>query len=248
MGRILYPAALLLLCAGTVMADSQERSADDTFRTAERLYSLRRYDEAEPHFARIATICESTRRGECGLYYLAECQYQQKKYIAAFESFERLHSAYPGSDFREQIVGREYEMAEIWLARANGERPQKRVVEASGRIDSPLTPTDFRELALRAFIAVRHNDPTGVKAGDAAIRIAQYYMSIHDYDSAGIYYEQFIGEYCKSPMRTTARIGRLEALIRGFVAAHWVLVSVVLALVIVFFSIFCRALGRRVIV
>jgi TolA-binding protein len=88
MGRILYPAALLLLWAGTVMADSQERSADDTFRTAERLYNLRRYDEAEPHFAGIATICQASPRGECGLYYLAECQYQQKKYIAAFDNDE----------------------------------------------------------------------------------------------------------------------------------------------------------------
>jgi hypothetical protein len=53
--------------------ERQDKSADDTFRTAGRLDSLRRYDEAEPHFARIATVCESTRRGECGRYYLAEC-------------------------------------------------------------------------------------------------------------------------------------------------------------------------------
>ena len=203
MAGIRYPAAsaaaLLVLWGGTIWADDRERSADDTFRAAEILYSQHRYDEVEPYFARIATICEATERGEGALYFLAECQYQQKKYIAAFETFERLHTRYPATSFREQLVNREYEMAEIWLARANGERALERPPEAGRRIESPRSPGDFRELSLRAFLAVRQNDPTGARAESAAIRLAGYYMNMHDYDTAEIYYTQFVMRVLQEP-------------------------------------------------
>lgn len=245
--RWAYVVALPVLWGGMIWASDRERSADDTFRTAERLFHLRRYDEAAPHFGRITTICNSSTRGERSLYYLAECQYQQKRYIEAFETFERLHTAYPATEFREQLVDREYEMGEFWLACANGEQRGETTRQSSEKIDAPRTAADFRQLALRAFNAVRQNDPTGVKAGDAAMRIAGYYMSTRDYDTAGLYYEQFVNEYCKSPLRTSARIGRLEASIRGFVAAHRVLFSSLLTLIIVFFCVLVRTLGRCVI-
>ena len=246
MARILYPATLLLMCACTIGADSQERSADDTFRTGERLYSLRRYGEAEPHFARIAAIREPSPRGERSLYYLAECQYQQEKYIAAFESLERLHAAFPGTELREQLVKARVRNGRILAGMREVSVRGNGVPEAEARSDSPRTPADFRQLALRAFHAALNNDPTGVMAEYAAMHLAGHYLSAHDYDAAEIS-TQIVYNYPRSPLRGYRPIGRLEASIRGFVTAHWVLVSSLLTLCFVIPGVFVRARWRRVV-
>ncbi len=53
--------------------------------------------EAEKEFAKIAKNRKGTTYGENGQYYLAETQFQRKKYVDAHDSFEKLHADYPGT-------------------------------------------------------------------------------------------------------------------------------------------------------
>ena len=54
--------------------------------------------------------------GEKILYYLAECQYQQGKFYAANDSFEKLLNTYTGSPHKDKAVEREFAIAEAWFA------------------------------------------------------------------------------------------------------------------------------------
>jgi hypothetical protein len=48
--------------------------------------------------------------------YLAECQFQRKKYVAAHDSYEQLVLNYPQTDHRDTLVSREFAIAQIWLS------------------------------------------------------------------------------------------------------------------------------------
>jgi outer membrane protein assembly factor BamD (BamD/ComL family) len=146
---------------------------------------------------------------------MAECQYQQKKYVKALESFERLHADYPMTEYLEKLVSREYEIAQLWFAQSDPRAPADRKLPWMARFDGRLPTVDTQRSALRAVERVRHNDPTGPLADDAAIQIADYYMKQHVYDCAALYYKQFAAEYPKSRFWAHARLAAIEAQIRG---------------------------------
>jgi outer membrane protein assembly factor BamD (BamD/ComL family) len=194
------------------------QSTDCKFLSAPKLFRKGKFAEAESQFAWIAQARKGTTWGERGQYYLAECQYQQKKYVEAFESLQRLHVDYPATDYRDQLARREYEIAQFWLAEARGEDPAGKnppvAVQVNGR--PPLADTEKK--ALRAFEAARHHDPMGPLAGDAAVQIAEYYMRSRDFESAATYYAQFVADFPKNPLRPRARLRGIQARTCSFLA------------------------------
>jgi hypothetical protein len=84
------------------------------------------------------------------------------------------------------------------------------------RLDGRLPPFASRKFALEALEHVRHNDSSGPLADDAAIKIADYYMKRHEFDTAALYYSQFVVEYPKSPLCAYARRAAFNARIRSY--------------------------------
>jgi TolA-binding protein len=189
---------------------------DGEFVSGPELFRLGRFAEAERQFAWIANVRKGTTWGERGQYFMAECQFQQKKYVKALESFERLHTDYPATEYLEKLVSREYEIAQLWFAQSDPRAPADRKLPWMARLDGRLPTVDTQRSALRAVERVRHNDPSGPLADNAAIRIADYYMKQRDYDSAALYYKQIVAEYPKSRFLSHARLAAVEAQIRGY--------------------------------
>jgi TolA-binding protein len=246
--RIACKAAILFFSLGAVIAESRAQvsspsvpdeaaqktqapigeanltapkpAADGEFQSAPKLFSNGKFAEAERQFAWIAQVRKGTTWGERSQYYLAECQYQQKKYVEALESFRRLYVDYPATNFREQLVGREYEIAQFWLAEARREDRAGRKVPVAVQVNGRPAPLDAEQKALRAFEAVRHHDPTGPLADDAAVQIAEYYMRSRDFDSAAIYFAQFVANYPKHPLWPRARLRGIQAKTCSFLATQ----------------------------
>jgi TolA-binding protein len=237
-------ATLVLICVGTTAVNSGAQSstaivADDAvkksqnpvggltrevpgppvggeFQSAPTLFRLGKFADAERQFAWIAAVRKGTTWGERSQYYLAECQYQQKRYAEALESFERLHTDYPQTDYRDQLVRREYEIAQRFITWAAPvvvtAKKKKEFLLALFDHWPPMANTDG--LALSALSAVRFHDPSGPLAENATIKIADYYMKNCDYKTAAAYYDQFIAEYPKSPHCPHARLAAVEARFR----------------------------------
>jgi tetratricopeptide (TPR) repeat protein len=242
---------LLFICGGTFAAESEARPlsgivadvtakkaqdpssgslrgaarlpGDDEFPSAPKLFRQGRFAEAERQCAWIARVRKGTTWGERAQYYLAECQFQQKKYVSALESFERLHCDYPATEHLERLVSREYEIAQFWLAQSDPKVPAEKKLPWMARLDGRLPMFDIRGSALRALEHVEHNHPTGPLADDAGIQIADYYMERHEYETAAMYYDQFLEFYGrrKSLLRWRARLGAIEARIRGDLEPQW---------------------------
>jgi tetratricopeptide (TPR) repeat protein len=242
-------AILLFVVGGTIAAESAARSssgaiADDAAKKAQdptggpiqgaatlpidgefqsdpKLFREGRFAEAERQFARIAPVRKGTTWGERAQYYLAECQYRQKNYVGALESFERLHLDYPATAYLDKLIGREYEIAQIWLAQSDSKVPAEKRLPWMARLDGRLPLFDIRGAALRALEHVEHNNPEGPLGDDAGIQIADYFMERHDYTIAALYYDQFLAFYRRSPFRYRARLAAIEARIRADLQPRW---------------------------
>jgi hypothetical protein len=236
-------AALLAACGGTIGAESVAQPsfrvvADDAVKKSQEaaglpvggdfqgvfeLFREGRFAEAERRFAWIARVRKNSTWGERAQFYLAECQFQQKKYVGALESYERLHDDYPATDHLDALVHREYEIARFWLAQSEPGLPAAQRLPWTARLGGRLPLSDVRGAALRALEYVEHNNPEGPLADDAAIRIADWYMERRDYATAALYYDQFLEFYGrrKSPLRSRARLGAVEARIRADLETGW---------------------------
>ena len=178
---------------------------DGAFQSAPTLFREGKFAEAEQRFAWIAQVQKGTTWGERSRYYLAECQYRQQKYLDALESLERLYLEYPATDYIDQVVRREFEIAQHWIT-----WPWPAALTAKKPLLPPnageaLPPATAEKLALRALEDVRHQSPPSMLAAEASIKIAEYYLAKSDYATAAEHYDQFIAENRKSPSRRRPR-------------------------------------------
>ncbi len=193
--------------------DGQTQSGPTLFRQG-------KFAEAEPQFAWIAKVAKGTTWGERGQYYLAECQYRQKNYVEALESLERLHLDYPATDYIDQLVRREFEIAQRFI---NWTKPAVLTgKKAALPPDAPQGPraVSAEKLALRALGDIRQQCPSSPLAAEASMKLAEYYMAKGDYASAAAHYDQFVAENRKSPICPRARLGAVEARSRLFLLIH----------------------------
>jgi outer membrane protein assembly factor BamD (BamD/ComL family) len=195
--------------------------AEKEIAEAKKLFQQGKLAEAESAFARIAKNRKGNHYGETAQYYAAECQYQQKKYVRANDSFEKLFADYPGTEFLDKLVSREYSLAQMWLAQSDPKaKPDQRLAWYS-RFTGEQPILDTRGTGLKALEHVRHHDPTGPLADDAVLQIAEYHAGSGDYESAAIYYDQLISDHPKSPFRQKAQLAAIDSRIKAYMGPEY---------------------------
>jgi outer membrane protein assembly factor BamD (BamD/ComL family) len=204
-----------------VAKKANDPKADAEVEAAKKLFEQGRFADAEKAFAMLAKNRKGTPWGETAQYYLGESQFQQGKYFYAHDSFELLHSVYPATDFRDKLVAREYAIAHIWNEQIDPNTPREKLIPWYRRFDGGLPIIDTSGYALKALEHVRHNDPTGELADDAAIEIAEYYMKHRDYESAAIYYDQFMNDFPKSPFLQKVQHAGIDARLKGYLGPDY---------------------------
>jgi outer membrane protein assembly factor BamD (BamD/ComL family) len=159
--------------------------------------------------------------GEKAQFYLAETQFQARKYVAANDSFQQLFHDYPGTEFLDQMVSREYALAQLWLAQHDPKAPPEQKLPWYSRFTGQQPLIDTRGMGLKALEHVRHHDPTGPLADDAVLQIADYHMAAGDYESAALYYDQLISDHPKSPFLQRAQLAAIEARLKAYLGPDY---------------------------
>jgi outer membrane protein assembly factor BamD (BamD/ComL family) len=198
-------------------------AADAELDAAVKLFHQGKYDEAEKSFTKIAKDRKGTEWGENAQYYLAESQYQHKKYVAAHDSYEKLYADYPATAYKDKLVKREYELAQLWLAQTDPKAAADKKLPWTARFDGRLPWIDSQGSGLRALEHVRNNYPDGPMAEQASIEIADFYVKHDDYESAAMYYDQYIDEYTgkKSPHLQYAQLAAIDARMKGYLGPEY---------------------------
>jgi outer membrane protein assembly factor BamD (BamD/ComL family) len=199
----------------------KDPKADLELQSALTLFQQGKLEEAEKAYTKIAKDRKSTAWGETAQYYLAETQYQRGKYVAAHDSFEKLHADYPVTEYLDKLVSREYAIAQLWMQQDDPKAPKDKVLPWYSRFEGRLPIIDTQGYALKALEHVRHNDPTGPLADDAALQIAEYYVNHHDYESASLYYDQFIAEYPKSPFLQKVQHASIDTRLKAYLGPEY---------------------------
>ncbi|QEH34099.1 Outer membrane protein assembly factor BamD [Aquisphaera giovannonii] len=204
-----------------MMRPKPNPEADKELQEALALFKQGKFPEAEAACKAVAKSRKGTHWGETAQFYLAESQYQQKKYVRANDSFERLIADYPGTEFRDKLVSREYALAQIWLAQSDpNAKPEAKLAwytHFTG--EQPLL--DTRGTGLKALEHVRHHDPDGALADDAAFEIAEYHKKSGDYESAAIYYDQLVESHPKSPFVQKAQLEGIDVRLKGYLGPEY---------------------------
>jgi outer membrane protein assembly factor BamD (BamD/ComL family) len=192
--------------------------ADAEFQAALKLFQQGKFEEAEKQFKTIAKNRKQSTWGENAQFYVAESQFQRKKYVAAHDSYEKLYADYPATNYKDKLTRREYEIAQIWLAQTDPKLPPEKKLPWTARFDGQLPIIDTQGSGLKALEHVEHNYPDGPMADQAAIEIADFYMKHDDYETAAMYYDQFIQLYGphKSRHLQYAQLAAIDARIKSY--------------------------------
>ena len=114
-------------------------------------------------------------------------------------------------------------MAQIWLAQTDPKAPADKKLPWTARFDGRLPIIDSQGSGLKALEHVRNHYPDGPLADEAAIEIADFHMKHEDYESAAMYYDQFIDEYAgkKSPHLQYAQLAAIDARMKGYLGPEY---------------------------
>jgi TolA-binding protein len=195
--------------------------AEKEIADAKKLFQQGQFAEAEKAFEKTAKNRKGNHYGETAQYYLAESQYQQKKYVRANDSYEKLIADYTGTDFLDKIVSREYAMAQMWLAQSDPKAKPEQKLPWYSRFTGEQPVLDTRGTGLKALEHVRHHDPAGPLADDAVLQIAEYHFAAGDYESAAMYYDQLISDHPKSPFLQKAQLASIDSRIKAYMGPEY---------------------------
>jgi outer membrane protein assembly factor BamD (BamD/ComL family) len=194
---------------------------DKELDEALKLFQQGKLTEAESGFAKLAKKRKGTHWGEKAQYYVAETQYQQKKYVKANDSFEKLFADYPGTEFLDKLVSREYSLAQMWLSQSDPQAKPEQKLPWYTHFTGEQPIIDTRGTGLKALEHVRHHDPAGPLADDSVLQIADYHMKSGDYESAALYYDQLISDHSKSPFFQKAQLAAIDARLKGYMGPDY---------------------------
>ncbi len=177
--------------------------------------------QAESAFSRIARVRKGTPYAEKALFYLAETQFKRKKYMAAHESYDRLFAEHPGTLHLDELVGREFELAQIWLAQSDPEAKPEQKLAWYTHFTGEQPLLDASGMALKALEHVRHRKTDGPLADDALMQIAGVHVRNGDYESAAVYYDELIEGMPRSPFLHKAYMGAIDSRIKGYLGPDY---------------------------
>ncbi len=196
-------------------------AADQEFEDALQLFKQGKFAEAEASFWKIAKRRKGSHWGEKAQYYLAESQYQQKKYVKANDSFEKLFADYPGTEFLDKLISREYALAQMWLQQGDPKAKPEQKLPWFTRFTGQQPMVDTLGSGLKALEHVRHHDPTGPLSDDAVLQIAEHHMNTKDYESAADYYDQLISDHPRSPYLQKAQLAAIDSRLKGYLGPEY---------------------------
>ena len=179
---------------------AKDPKADAEFKAAHKLFEQGKFAEAEKGIRQDRQGPQGHSLGRRQPVLSRRDPVSAQKYVEAHDSFEMLHKDYPATDYLDKLVSREYAIAQLWFTQDDPKAPKDKLLPWYGRFDGRLPIIDVQGSALKALEHVRQNDPTARWPTTPRSRSPNIYMKHHDYDSAAIYYDQFIARIPQEPL------------------------------------------------
>lgn len=194
------------------------------YKQANEKFQAKEFKVAEKEFKAIVKKYKNDPIKEDAQFMIAECQYEQKKYSWAQDSYDQLLVDFPSTRHLDQTTKRLFSIARYWLQEPSivkGNEIQQVNLEDPGS-ETPEIPSDGKSRksrwalvpnffdrtrpvfdtenrALEALKSIWLHDPTGPLADDSLMLTASYYLKKGRYMDADRTFSLLREEYPKSP-------------------------------------------------
>lgn len=196
--------------------------ADEALAAAAKLMKEGKVAEGEAAYKKAAKDYKDSYWGEKAQFALSESLFRRHRYYKAYEGYEEVLTRYPSSHYRDTIVGREYEIAQIFLAQTDPEIKREQLPWTS-HFNGTLPLFDTNGFALQVLEHVRHHEPDrdAPLGDDAVLQIADQHMKHRSYELAAMHYEQLATDYPKSPFVQRAQLAAIDARMKDYLGPEY---------------------------
>ena len=162
----------------------------EQYEWAESYRTARNLDQAIQEHRKLIKAYATSDEAARSYFALGEIYQEQNRPGNAFESYQVVIEKYPQSPLVIEAVKRQSDLAQIALKTARG------------RITELFKGKEVRASQLEQVIK---NDPYARETADRQMKLAEFYVSIHDFERAGEALRTVITEFPESDTARTAR-------------------------------------------
>lgn len=162
------------------------------FDWAMAFFQAEDYKKAAEEFEKLIKNYPLSKLASESQYYLGRCREQLEEYYKAYQDYQLVIEKYPYSDRVDEIIEREYEIANLFYT---GQK-----AKILGMAILPAKPK-----AVEIFAQIVENAPYGKYADIAQFKLGQCYMDMKDYINAALAFKKIIESYPKSKLVDDAK-------------------------------------------
>ncbi len=182
------------------------------YTAAKALFDAQEYSKAGRAFRKVAKQAEKDKNAdlyEDALFMQAESLYAERKYPKARELYHKLLNEFPSSRHRNDVIQREFTIAELWLDDTRDEMEAWKEYEEGKR--NFVMPAVFHFEKEKPFLgregsavktceSIYTQDPLGSLAPQALYRAGGVNYFRNNFDAADDYFSLIVEQYPKSPL------------------------------------------------
>ncbi len=197
-------------------ATPTEGTLPGEYASAKALFDAGEHSKAERAFRKVVKQAEKEKNPdlfEDALFMQAESLYAQRKYPKARELYAKLLNEFPSSRHRNDVIQREFHIAELWLDDTRTEMEEWKEYEEGKR--NFVMPAVFhferekpflgREgAAVKTCESIYTQDPLGSLAPQALYRAGGVNYFRNNFDASDDYFSLLVDQYPKSPLAPKA--------------------------------------------
>lgn len=142
------------------------------------------------------------------MFMLAESYFFDNRYIKARDAYDALVKEHSNTRYLDTVVEREWKIAQYW---EKYEEYNPDWVLTPNTLDKTRPWFDTIGHAIKTYNNIRLNDPTGPRADDATMAVANIYFRRGRYEDADYHYTLLRREYPRSEWQFEAHLLGLQA-------------------------------------
>ncbi len=170
---------------------------EDQLVHAQRFYEAKDLKGALREFKKLLKYYPLSKEAPTAQYYVGRIMEDLDNSYEAFKAYQKVIDTYPYTDLVEDIIEREYEIADAFFS---GKK-----IKIVGKWQMPA-----KDKAIEIFKVVSDNAPYGKYADLAKFKAGLSYKDIQDYNGAILMFKDLIDRYPNSPIIDKARFQLAE--------------------------------------
>jgi TolA-binding protein len=179
-----------------------EGIARAAYRDGLELFEQKKYDEAAAKFAEASDRWPDTPLQEDALFMLGESYFFADRYPYANDAYAQLLKQYQYTRHLDVVVRRLFLIGQFWEKTALAESSW----DWLNFTDKSKPTIDTFGYSIKAYDAIRMNDPTGPLAADSIMAAGNAYFTRNRFEEAAYHYDLIRKEYPKSDHLVKAHV------------------------------------------